>query len=349
MPARRDTRRVYRGGAEGVAVRRTAVWGLTLLGLVGVMASGPRAQVPSAALTTLPVHGQVSLIASAAGNSVVQVGPQGVLVVDTMPERQADDLVTAIRRLAGPAPIRYILNTQADADHTGGNARVSAAGAQLVAGNFAQQVGDRAVEGTVRSAFIVAHENVLTALSAPKVGAAAPFAAWPTETFFQAEKTMYFNGEGIQLIHEPRAHTDGDVLVFFRSSDVIATGDVFSTVSFPRIDVERGGGIDGMVESANRIIDLAISEQFTEGGTRIVPGHGRICDEFDVVEYRDMVTIVRDRVRALRAKNQSLQQVLAARPAAEYEPRYGNVPTWSTAQFVEAVYRSLSTSTGGAR
>ena len=137
-------------------------------------------------------------------------------------------------------------------------------------------------------------------MSAP-TGARAPtpFGAWPTDTFFQAEKDMYFNGEGIQLVHEPNAHTDGDVLVFFRSSDVIATGDVFNTTSYPVIEVARGGHVNGVIEALNRIIDLAISEQFTEGGTRIVPGHGRICDEFDVVEYRDMVTIVRDRVQAM--------------------------------------------------
>ena len=178
----------------------------------------------------------------------------------------------------------------------GGNLKIAQAGSQLVAGNFAQQLGQ---EGA-RSAFIVAHENVLKAMSAP-TGATSPspFGAWPTDTFFQEEKDLYFNEEGIQLVHEPAAHTDGDVLVFFRSSDVIATGDVFNITSYPAIDLARKGHVNGIIEALNRIIDLAISEQFTEGGTRIVPGHGRICDEFEVVEYRDMVTIVRDRVQAM--------------------------------------------------
>jgi glyoxylase-like metal-dependent hydrolase (beta-lactamase superfamily II) len=272
------------------------------------------------------------------------MGPQGVLLVDTMTTADAPAVLEAVRARAGARPIRYIINTHAHPDFTGGNAALAAAGSQLVAGNFAGQVGQRAVEGAVPQAFVVAHENVLNAMSAPTGSApAAPFAAWPTETFFQAERTMYFNGEGIQIAHVPKASTDGDVLVFFRSSDVIATGDIYSTVSYPRIDLARGGHVNGVVEGLNRLIDLAISEQFTEGGTRIVPGRGRISDEFDVVEYRDMVTIVRDRVQALITKGQTLEQVKAARPTLDWEPRYGAASgAWTTAQFVEAVYRSLA-------
>jgi glyoxylase-like metal-dependent hydrolase (beta-lactamase superfamily II) len=144
-------------------------------------------------------------------------------------------------------------------------------------------------------------------------------------------------------VHIPAASTDGDVLVFFRSSDVIAAGDIYDTTAYPRIVLARGGTVNGVIEGLNRLIDLAISEQFTEGGTRIVPGRGRISDEFDVVEYRDMVTIVRDRVKAMITKGMTLDQVKAARPTLDWDPRYGSASgPWTTVMFVEAVYRSLA-------
>ena len=299
--------------------------------------------VAQSTFQTLPVRGQVSLISARNLNVVLQSGAQGLLVVDTMAAGMTDELLGAIRALGGTRPIRYVINTHSDRDFVGGNLGVAAAGAQLVAGNFAGQVGQRAVEGVVPQAFVIAHENVLRAMSAPVSNQPpAPFGAWPTDTFFQDEKTMYFNGEGIQLIHIPAASTDGDVLVFFRSSDVIAAGDIYSTVAYPRIDLQRGGSVAGIIEGLNRLIDLAISEQFTEGGTRIVPGRGRISDEFDVVEYRDMVTIVRDRVAAMIGKGFTLDQIMAARPTLDWEPRYGSTSgPWTTAMFVEAVYRSL--------
>ena len=321
-----------RSGWVGVAVTTICFAGVALMSRADAQSASP--------LETLAIHGQVSLIGSVSGTNVaVQVGSQGVLVVDTMSEPMADTLVGAIRALAGNKPIRYIVNTSADLDHVGGNVKVASAGAQLVGGNFAAQLGAAGSQ----SAFIVSHENVLNRLSAPSGGQPAlPFGGWPTDTFFQAEKTMYFNGEGIQLLHQPAAHTDGDILVFFRSSDVIAAGEVFVTTAFPRIDVARGGSVNGVVESLNRIIDLAISEQFTEGGTRIIPGRGRVTDEFDVVEYRDMMTIIRDRVQAMIGRGMTLEQVQAARPAFDWEPRYGATDgRWTTAMFVEAVFKSL--------
>jgi cyclase len=318
---------------------------LTAVGIVPIL------WAQSSDMETLPVRGQVSLVSAGGLNVLVQVGPQGVLVVDTMAEPLADRLLGAIRTLAGPRPIRYIVNTHAHAEFTGGNLKVAAAGAQLVAGNFAGQVGQKAVEGVVPQAFVVAHENVLRAMRAPTGDQPpTPFGAWPTDTFFQIEKTLYFNGEGIELVHVPSASTDGDILVFFRSSDVIAAGDTYSTVGYPRIDVRRGGGVNGVIEGLNRLVDIAVSEQFTEGATRIVPGRGRISDEFDVVEYRDMVTIVRDRVEAMIKKGLSLEQVKAARPTLDWEPRYGSTSgAWTTAMFVEAVYRSLAPAAGKGR
>lgn len=318
-----------------------------LLTLALVATTGAQSQ----GVETLPVRGRVSVVSAGGVNAVVQVGPQGVLVVDTLAEPMADRLLAAIRALAGSRPIRYVINTHAHPEFTGGNLKIAASGSQLVAGNFAGQIGQAAVDGVVPQAFIVAHENTLRAMSAP-TGAEppTPFGAWPTDTFFQDESALYFNGEAIQLMHVPHASSDGDILVFFRRSDVIAAGDLYGTVGYPRIDLARGGSVTGVIEGLNRLVDLAISEQFTEGGTRIVPGRGRISDEFDVVEYRDMVTIVRDRVNAMIAKGLSLEQVSAARPTLDWEPRYGSTTgAWTTAMFVEAVYRSLDSTAREAR
>lgn len=317
---------------------RAAVCGaFCALACASTLVSGQ--QRAGGAIEILPVKGQVHLLANPEGNALVQVGPQGVLVVDTMREEDAPSLLASIRTLAGDRAIRYIVNTHAHAAHTGGNLRVAEAGAQIVGGNFFGQLG----QAGANRAFIVAHENTLTTMSRPAAGAAAiPFGAWPTNTFFQEQKDMYFNGEGIQLVHVPRAHTDGDILVFFRSSDVIATGDLFSTTSYPVIDTAAGGHVNGVIEALNRVIDLAISEMYTEGGTKVVPGTGRICDEFDVVEYRDMVTIVRDRVQALAKKGLTLDQIEAARPTLDFETRYGaTTGPWTTAMFVEAVYQGV--------
>jgi glyoxylase-like metal-dependent hydrolase (beta-lactamase superfamily II) len=297
------------------------------------------AQLPAPPIEVLHVKGQVHLLVGGGANVAVQVGPQGVLVVDTMTEAMADALVATIEKLAPGKPIRYVLNTSADPDHTGGNATVAEAGSQLVAGNFLAQLG----ASGAASAFIVAHENVLNVLNAPRGDRRpVPFAALPTDTFFQARKDMYFNGEAVQLLHLPAAHTDGDSLVFFRSSDVVSAGDLFVTTAYPHIDLEHGGQINGVIEALNTLIDLMVSEQFTEGGTLVVPGHGRIADEIDVVEYRDIVTIVRDRVQDMITRGMTLDQVKAARPTFDFDRRWGaDTGPWTTTMFVEAVYRSL--------
>jgi len=202
--------------------------------------------------------------------------------------------------------------------------------------------------GVIETAAIVAHENVLNRISAPTGEVAPmPFPAWPTDTFFNDRKEMLFNGEGIQILHQPAAHTDGDSLVYFRRSDVVSTGDLFVTTSYPVIDSGRGGTIQGVLKALNRIIEIAIPNNVQEGGTMIIPGHGRVCDEMDVVEYRDMVTIVRDRIQDLIDKGQSLEQVRAARPTMDFDARYGaDSGPWTTTMFVDAVYRDLSAAKG---
>jgi glyoxylase-like metal-dependent hydrolase (beta-lactamase superfamily II) len=293
---------------------------------------------PDDEIHVLQVRDNVYMLVGAGGNTTVQVGEDGVLVVDTKLRGSSDNLLAAIRSFTD-RPIRMIVNTHAHPDHLGGNAEIAAAGQTRTGGVVVRQIG----AGIVESASIVAHENVLHRVGVPTgEESELPYEAWPTDTFFRAERDFPFNGEGIRVMHQPNAHTDGDVFVFLRRSDVIAAGDIFSTTSYPMIDLETGGSIDGLLAGLNRLIDLAIPDVDQQGGTLIVPGHGRLSDEMDVVEYRDMVAIVRDRVKDMMDRGMSLRQVQAARPTYDWDARYGaESGPWTTADFVAAVYTSL--------
>jgi glyoxylase-like metal-dependent hydrolase (beta-lactamase superfamily II) len=269
-------------------------------------------------------------------NAAVQIGDEGVLVVDTMTAGLADKMVAEIKKLAGNKPIRWIVNTQLDPDHTGGNAKVAEAGESIIAGNFAGQAGQAAAN----FAKVLTHENVEARLV--KAQPALPTQALPTDTFFTDEFEIHFNGEAVQFIHVPNAHTDGDVMVFFRKSDVLVAGDAFNTTSFPVVDMEDGGSLNGVVKTLNRILDITVPEDKQEGGTYVIPGHGRLTDEADVVEYRDMMTIIRDRIQNAINKGMTLEQVKAARLVRDYEGRYGATRGAATADaLVETAYRSL--------
>ena len=289
-----------------------------------------------AGLLTMPVQGNVHVIVGAGSNVTVQLGNLGAILVDTGTAQNADAVLTSLRQLTN-RPVRHIINTHSHADHVGGNERIGASGAPI-SGRGVAVVG----AGTGARAEIIAHEETLNRMSAPAGSQApTPVTAWPTSTFSGLHKEFFYNGEGVQIVHVPTAHTDGDSIVFFRRSDVIAAGDVYSTVSYPIIDAERGGTIGGVLDGLNQLLQLVIAGEKTEGGTMIVPGHGRISDEADLVEYRDMVTIIRDRVQDMVKRGMTLAQVQAARPTMEYDGLYGAAPGWSTTQFVEAVYRGL--------
>jgi cyclase len=304
---------------------------------------GPPASATAAGdLEVLQLRPNFFMIAGAGGNIAVQVGEDGVVVVDAGLAAKGDAVVAAIKKLT-PRPIRYVIDTSADPDHVGGNEALSKAGQTLftapgsigVTGNFLGGV-----------ASILSAQQVLERMSAPS-GKASPFpvGAWPTETFDFPRKYMYLNGEGIEVLHQPAAHTDGDVLIFFRRSDVVVAGDILDLRHFPVIDVARGGTVNGEIAALQRIVDLAIPSVpivSREAGTLVVAGHGRVCDQLDVAEYRDMVTIVRDRVRDLIKAGMGLDQIKAASPARGYTRRYGSDSgPWTTNNFVEAVYRSL--------
>jgi glyoxylase-like metal-dependent hydrolase (beta-lactamase superfamily II) len=311
---------------------------LGLLGLTAATAYAQSGTTETAEVEVLPVQGNVYMLAGDGGNVTIQVGRNGVLLVDTQYAHMTDKILAAIRKLSDQ-PIRYVINTSVDGDHTGGNDGIARTGALPSDIPLVNTPGATAKE----SVQILAHLNVLNRMSVPPKGQApAPSSAWPTDTYAGNEKELYFNGEGIQMIHIPAAHSDGDTLVYFRRSDVISAGDLFLTTGYPVIDLERGGSLQGVIAGLNRILDLAIPAHHEEGGTYVVPGHGRLCDEFDVLEYRDMVTIVRDRIQAMIRKGMTLDEVKAARPTRDYDPRYGATSgPWTTAMFVEAAYRSL--------
>ena len=279
-------------------------------------------------LEILPVQKNIYMLAGDGGNITLQAGKDGVLLVDTGGAGLSSAALEAIRKFTSK-PIHYILNTRFAPDHTGGNEAFGKAGNTIMGGDVADDI-----RGLDKGAAILAHQRVLDRMSAPE--AKQPFGALPTDTYRSKQKDLYFNAEPVVLLHQPSAVSDGDSFVFFRGSDVISTGDVFVTTGYPEIDLERGGSIHGVIDALNRLIELTVPEALQEGGTLVVPGHGRICDEADVVEYRDMVTIIRDRVQDMLRKGMTLEQVEATRPTQDYDPRYGD-----GSAFIETVYRSL--------
>jgi glyoxylase-like metal-dependent hydrolase (beta-lactamase superfamily II) len=304
---------------------RMASWSLVLPMLVVGSIAAQQAGEPR--LELLPVQGSVSMLAGAGGNITVQAGKDGVLLVDTGLAASAPAVTARIGQLH-LGGVRWIINTHLHSDHVGGNEAIAG-----VPANPLQPLR------------IVAHENVLNRLTsaAALTKASEPLRGLPVDEYFTPFKDLYFNGEPIVVYHEPGAHTDGDSIVFFRKSDVISAGDIFTPDAYPFIDLESGGTLQGEINALNHILDLAVPAKTQEGGTYIVPGHGRVCDEADVVEFRDMVVIVRDRVQDLMRKGKSLNEITAAKPSLDYDGQYATTMV-PPDRFVEAVYKSLEAS-----
>jgi glyoxylase-like metal-dependent hydrolase (beta-lactamase superfamily II) len=282
----------------------------------------------------LHVQKGVYMLVGGGANVTVQIGQEGVTLVNAGAPGQGEKIVAAVRHLTRK-PLRYLVNTSADADNAGGNgAMVKAAGGT----NGAAGAGG----GTANTGIlIISHENALNRMiKGTPAFPALTGDALPESSFFTPKKDVYANGEAVQILYQPKAHSDGDVIVFFRGSDVISTGDIFRTDSYPVI--EAGGTIQGELNALNTILDITVPERNQIGGTRIIPGRGRIGNEADVLEYRDMVTIIRDRVRDMVRKNMTLEQVKAAKPMLEYDGIYGTRKEWTGAMFLETIYKELA-------
>lgn len=328
---------------------------------------------PNSPIKVLPVRGNIYVLMGAGANITLSAGLDGVFMVDSGAAEMSGQVLAAVRGVqrwveakaaasappvlygaetrnsiiearradAPPKPIRYIVATSIAPDHIGGNVALANAGKTFTGGNVAGQLSD-----VGQGAAILGHENLVNRMANPPAGQPGyPTRAVPTDTYYTDSMKLsnFFNGEGIVLMHQPAAFTDGDTMVYFRASDVIAAGEVFRTTTYPVIDVARGGTINGVIEGLNHIIDLSVPEFRSEGGTIVIPAYGRICDIADVAYYRDMTTILRDRIQDMVKKGMTLDQVKAAKPTADYDGRYGaTTGPWTTSMFIEAVYKTVA-------
>jgi cyclase len=286
----------------------------------------------------LPVQARIYMLVGAGANITAQVGDDGILLVDTGLQTMSEKVLAAVRSISD-MPIRYIINTTVDVDHTGGNQAIAKTGSTIAGGNVLGDIGKSATEG----AAVISFQTILERMSASHTKDSAPQGAWPTDTYAGSQKNLFINDEAVQIMHEPAAHTDGDSIVFFRRSDVVSTGDVFSTTGYPVIDLERGGSLQGVIDALNVLLyRITVSGPKQEGGTLIVPGHGRLSDQADLVVYQEMVTIIRDRIEDMIGKGMTLDEVKAAKPTRDYDPVYGaTAGPWTTDMFTEAAYKSL--------
>jgi cyclase len=285
-----------------------------------------------------PVQGNVYMLLGDGANMAVQIGPQGAFVVDSGAGKLTDQAIAAIAKLT-PRRIQFLVNTSVHADHTGGNVKFHAAGQDpSLFGSFFSN--GRPEAGT--TATLIAHQNVQNRMIAAKGAGQIPVEGWPTDTFLRDRRRKFHNGEGVEIFWQPNATTDGDSIVHFRRSDVLVTGDIFDTTRYPFIDLNNGGSVQGEIQALNFILDRTLYEHDEDNGTMIIPGHGRVSNEFEVAEYRDMIVIIRDRIRAMMNKNATLEEVKAARPTIDYDTRFGaNTGAWTTDMFIEAIYTSL--------
>ncbi len=336
---------------RAAAAAFTVAAGLALLGSAEVytQAGQARARTPwppvlsgpaPGEVEVLPVAGKVFMISNAGANITVQAGDQGMLMVDTGTAAMSGKVIAALKTLS-QRPLRYIVNTSHYADHAGGNAAVAATGEIIPFRDPNYTAGPQGALD-IKKASVISYLTVFHTIAGATGAAALPEAGWPDNTFSTELKRLSFNDEPVVIMHRPSV-TEGNSVVLFRKSDVIAAGDLLDLTGFPRIDVGAGGSIASVVDSLNALIDVTVPLDNASGGTLVIPGHGRIADHAEVAYYRDMTTIVRDRVADMIKQKMTLAQVKAARPTRDWDSRYGRTTgPWTTEMFVDAVYRSLS-------
>jgi len=291
-------------------------------------------------LDVVKVRRNFYMIAGAGGNIGVQIGSDGIVLVNAGTAAASEKVLAALKKLTD-LPIRYIINVDAGPEFVGGNEKLSRAGYTI----FTNALGNAAAVAAMTNgggASILSHDSVLRRMSGD-TAAKYSNGAMPSEAFFTPRKALRMNDEGIEVLYQPAAHSNADSFALFRASDVVVTGDVMDMTSFPVIDLANGGSIQGEIDALNRLIDLTIAPTpfiYKDVGTYVIPGHGRVSEQMEVVDYRDMVVLVRDVVADLIKQGKTLDQIKAARPALPYETRYGT--KGATNAFVEAVYKSLA-------
>jgi len=309
---------------------------IVALGLVAsVMGAGRALEAQDGGLEAVKVRKNFYMLAGAGGNIGVQLGSDGIVLVNAGGPNTSEKVLAALKTLTD-LPIRYIINADAGTDFVAGNEKLARAGYTI----FTNALGGGAGLPNGGGASILSHDSVLREMS--KVKPAYPSGALPNEAFFTPRKAIRMNDEGIEIFYQPSAHTSADSFVLFRASDVVVAGDVMDTTRFPVIDVASGGSIAGEIAALNRLIDLTIAPTpyiYKDVGTYVIPGHGRVSEQMEVVDYRDMVVLVRDNVADLIKQGKTLDQIKAARPALPYETRYG--AAGATNAFIESIYKSL--------